>query len=41
VEALTPTSAGDLPLGELIVDGPFWRYLGTWAVKVLRTCACG
>jgi hypothetical protein len=27
VEALTPASADDLPpLGELIVDDPFWRY---------------
>jgi hypothetical protein len=27
VEALTPGSAGDLPpLGELIVDVPFWRH---------------
>jgi hypothetical protein len=27
MEALTPASAGDLPpLGELIVDEPFWRY---------------
>jgi hypothetical protein len=27
MEALTPASAGDLrPLGEMIVNDPFWRY---------------
>ena len=34
MEALTPAAADDLPpLGELVVDDPFWRYLVSGATR--------